>query len=146
MVVAAGVALALALPLALRFIARPSRQSWASYVAVLAVTSAFWAGAASLFVLYWSAFPALPITVDALTLYGTYLVSWAAGFVSVFAPQGIGVFEAVAALLLRGAMPFAALAVLAAGFRAVALAGDGLAFLAWQASRKFAPPPNLSSH
>lgn len=140
LIASAGLALGLALPLVLRAVARPRPLSWRGYVQVLAVTAIFWAIAASLFALYWSAFPALPVAVDGVTLAGTYLVSWSAGFIAVLAPQGLGVFEAVAALVLRGAVPFATLAALAAGFRAVALAGDGLAFLAWQLWRKFLRP------
>jgi hypothetical protein len=126
--------------------ARQSRLSWSGYAKVLAVTAVFWACAASVFALYWSAFAALPANIGALTLYGTYLVAWSAGFIAVFAPQGLGVFEAVAAVVLGGAIPFAALATLAAGFRVIALAGDGLAFLAWQISRRFVSPPESTSH
>lgn len=66
--------------------------------------------------------------MSVLQIYGVYLLAWIAGFVSVFAPQGIGVFESVAGLFLKGALMFAGVAVLAAGFRVAVLDADMLAF------------------
>jgi len=108
-----------------------SRQFAAgSYLKLAVVTAAFWIIAASAFFSYWSAFPAARASVPALQIYGVYLLAWVAGFVSIFAPQGIGVFESVAGLFLQGALTFAGAAVLAAGFRVAILGADMLGFSA----------------
>lgn len=98
------------------------------YMKLAGVTAAFWIIAATAFYSYWSAFPAARETVSVLQVYGIYLLSWAAGFVSVFAPQGIGVFESVAGVFLHGAMTFSGAVVLVAGFRVAVLAADLLAY------------------
>jgi hypothetical protein len=125
-----GPLLLVCLPLLLRHRTLLARQKFAlsSYVKLTAVTTTFWIGAATAFFCYWSAFPAARDSVSALQIYGVYLLAWVAGFVSVFAPQGIGVFESVAGLFLKGALTFAGVAVLAAGFRVAILGADMLAF------------------
>jgi glycosyltransferase 2 family protein len=102
----------------------------------------FWCVASLAFGMYWHALAGAPAGGWA-GLAAAYLVGWAAGFAAIFAPQGIGVFEATAAWLLEGVRPYAALVVLAAGFRIVALAGDALAYglaIAWR-WRPAAMPP-----
>jgi len=100
----------------------------ARYVILIAVTTAFWVIAASAFACYWSAFPATGSGLPLLKIFGSYLLAWAAGFAAIFAPQGIGVFESVAGLLLHGSLPFGGIAVLISGFRATVLAGDLLTY------------------
>lgn len=111
---------------------RALRQSRAltlhGYLKLVAVTSFFWLVAATAFYCYWTAFPAARDDMPALQLYGAYLLAWVAGFVTVFAPQGVGVFEYVAGLFLRGALTFGGTAVLVAGFRLTILGADMLAF------------------
>ncbi len=133
-----------ALPWTMRRWLPGTRISAAHYGAAIAAATLFWLAAASLFVLYWNAFPALGIEERVSELFSVYLLSWSAGFVAVFAPQGLGVFEAVAGKMLTSTMPFAAMAVLVAGFRASTLAGDGLAFVVgalvrWAGRRPGAP-------
>ena len=94
------------------------------YMKLTGVTAAFWIIAATAFYSYWSAFPAAREAVSGLQVYGIYLLSWAAGFVSVFAPQGIGVFESVAGVFLHGALTFSGAVVLVAGFRVAVLVAD----------------------
>ena len=96
------------------------------FVALTAV--AFWCIAATAFACYWYSFPVTHVDVSRLQVYGAYLLAWSAGFISVFSPQGIGVFESVISLLLKGALPFGEVAVLAAGFRAATLAADFIAY------------------
>lgn len=100
----------------------------APYIASVLVVAAFWTVAATAFVSYWLAFPGADFAGSLFKTYGAYLLAWAAGFVAVFAPQGIGVFEWVAGLLLPGTLSLVGIAVLVAGFRAVTLAGDLLAY------------------
>lgn len=126
----AGLLLGIVLPLAMRRLLPQAPLPVRSYLLALAATLAFWVIAAAAFIGYWSAFPAMSLEAGYAGIAASYLLAWAAGFVAVFAPQGLGVFEAVAGLLLDGALPLAGMAVMVAGFRAATLAGDGLAYLA----------------
>ncbi len=58
---------------------------------------------------------------------GVYLVSWSAGFVAFFAPQGIGVFELTAGYLATDSLSAAVIASLFV-FRLVLIAADLAAF------------------
>lgn len=91
-------------------------------------TVTFWIIAATAFACYWYSFPVTHVDVSRLQVYGAYLLAWSAGFISVFSPQGIGVFESVVSLLLKGALPFGEVAVLAVGFRAATLVADFIAY------------------
>jgi hypothetical protein len=97
-----------------------------TYFGLALLSAAFWIGAATAFTSYWFSLSAG--TTSILEIGGSYLLSWVAGFFAVFAPQGIGVFEATIGALLAGAMPFASVALLAAGFRAAILIADTLAY------------------
>jgi len=118
------------LPFAMRRFVGQAPLPLRHFLLASAVTMVFWSIAACAFALYWSAFPSIPLGAGFAELSASYLLAWAAGFLAVFAPQGIGVFEAVAGLLLDGALPLAGMAVMVAGFRAATLAGDGIAYLA----------------
>lgn len=107
-----------------------------TFLAATGASAVFWMLAAASFLCYWQAFPAAQRTAGVLEVAGTYLLAWAAGFASVFAPQGIGVFEAVAAVFLEGGLGFAGAAVLVAGFRVVLLVADLLAWLALLVARR----------
>lgn len=111
-----------------RALRNPRRFSLAAYLKLIATTSSFWLVAGTAFYCYWTAFPGARDGMPALQIYGTYLLAWVAGFVAVFAPQGIGVFESAAGLFLRGALTFGGAAVLVAGFRLAILGADMLAF------------------
>jgi hypothetical protein len=95
-----------------------------NYGVVLALGAAYWCGAAACFTLYFTSFPQALYDGSLWKIGGTYLFSWAIGFITVFAPQGIGIFEAVSGKLLAGAISFGSVAVLAAGFRLVLLTSD----------------------
>lgn len=128
-IVIAGLLLGIALPLAMRRFIRRATLPLRHYLLAATTTIVFWAIATGAFLLYWSAFPGMPLGAGVAELSASYLLAWAAGFAAVFAPQGIGVFELVAGLLLNGPIPLAGVAVMAAGFRAATLAGDGLAYV-----------------
>jgi len=89
----------------------------------------FWLIAAAAFCAYVAAFAGLAGEVGLVRIAGTYLVAWAAGFVAVFAPQGLGVFELVAGLMLPAPVGLATGVTLLAGFRVVILVADLLAWL-----------------
>lgn len=97
--------------------------------AAFAGLALFWVIASFAFATYWSAFPSERVAGGLPEVAGAYLLGWAVGFAAVFAPQGIGVFEAMVTWLLGDVLPFASLVLLVAGFRAVTIAGDLLAYL-----------------
>lgn len=141
----AGTALALGLmllagiPFALRhrLLSAGAPLAWATYARAATIMLGFWATAALAFCCYWSAFP-LPADAPSLPVVAAaYLLSWAAGFVMVFAPQGLGVFEVSIAALLRdgSGTPFVDAVLLAAGFRAAVLGADLLAYALYLAVR-----------
>lgn len=130
-----GSALLACLPIILRHrLVAKCRLDFRDYFLAIGVTVAFWLAASAAFAQYWLAFPgqaesSLPNVVAA------YLLGWAAGFVAVFAPQGLGVFESVAGALLRGELPFAGAAMLVAGFRAAILVADVIAYAVFSIHR-----------
>jgi len=86
-------------------------------------TLLFWCLAAAAFCTYWIALFDLQ-AVDILRIASCYLLSWAVGFVALFAPQGLGVFEWVTAQLLPATQALSVTVAAAAGFRLVTIAGD----------------------
>ncbi|OOG59665.1 lysylphosphatidylglycerol synthase domain-containing protein [Rhodanobacter sp. C03] len=125
-----GVVVLACLPLVLRhrLLLHKSRFALRTYFLATLVDVAFWLVAATAFACYWYSFPTIHTDIPRLQVYGAYLLAWSAGFMSVFSPQGIGVFESVISLFLKGALPFGEVAVLAAGFRAVMLAADFITY------------------
>jgi len=84
----------------------------------------YWCAGAGAFVLYLKAFPDVSQYSSMLEVSGVYMFSWGVGYISVFAPQGIGVFEVVASGLLEAPISLGSLAALLAGFRLVILIAD----------------------
>ena len=109
-----------------------------AYARALLVTAMFWCGAATAFVCYLQALPGTLPPGGVLQAAGIYLLAWAVGFVAIFAPQGIGVFELVAGDLLQVPLSMTSVAVLVAGFRGVVLAGD---VIVWLIARALAGSP-----
>ena len=70
-----------------------------------------------------------------LELGGIYLFSWGVGFLAVFAPQGIGVFEMVGSQLMQSPLGFVGFAALIGGFRLVILVADLLVWIAYHLLR-----------
>jgi hypothetical protein len=125
---AAGLAALLLPPLLVRAGRLRGRlPTLAPWLGIALVYALFWIGAAFAFWLYWSAFPA-PAAALPLHVAGAYLLAWSAGFLMLFAPQGLGVFEVAIAAQLGTHLPWVGAAVLAAGFRVVMLVADGLAW------------------
>jgi len=119
-----------------RVLQSPDRLSVVAYSKSTATVALFWAGATIAFLLYLSAFPATTLEYSHLEMAGVYLFSWGVGFLAIFAPQGIGVFELVASELMDGPIGFMGLAALIAGFRVVVLVADILVWLVYQATRR----------
>lgn len=118
-----------------RILQRPDRLSLPAYSLGIGVMAVVWVGAAIAFLLYLNAFPSSTEGHSQVEIGGIYLFSWGIGFLSIFAPQGIGVFELVASELLKGGIGFMGLAALIGGFRAVILVADLTVWGAYQALR-----------
>lgn len=91
-------------------------------ISILA-TVVFWVVAAASFCAYWAATFGQD-GVDILRVAACYLLAWAAGFLTLFAPQGLGVFEWVGGHLLPSEWPFDATVIAVAGFRILTIAAD----------------------
>lgn len=117
----------------LRLVARRSgaealRLTWPAFLGLLARTAVFWLGAVAAFLAYLHAFPGLELP-PLLTTAGSFMVAWVVGFLALFAPQGLGVFEAAFATAVADER-ISAVAVLVAGYRALFLVRD-LVAVAW---------------
>ena len=103
------------------------RMTWSGYGQVLAASVAYWLWAAASFVLYLRAFPAAD-DFGTVETAGAFMVAWAVGFVTVLAPQGLGVAEVgLLALLSTEGGHGIAMATVFAGYRIVLFARDLLA-------------------
>ncbi len=118
-----------------RVLQRPDRLSIAGLLKSTLIVVVFWLGATAAFLLYLNAFPASTGDYSIIEMAGIYLFSWGVGFVSIFAPQGIGVFEVVASELANSPIGLMGLAALIAGFRVVVLVADIAVWLIYQATR-----------
>lgn len=114
----------------------PDRMSFLAFAKSTATVIVFWLGATLAFLLYLHAFPDSTGAYTDLEMSGIYLFSWGVGFISIFAPQGIGVFEVVASELMESPIGFMGLAALIAGFRVVVLIADIAIWLVYQISRR----------
>lgn len=118
-------------------ILRPTdRLSVSAYLKCTALVMLFWSIAALAFLLYLNAFSASTGPYSPIEMAGIYLFSWGVGFVAIFAPQGIGVFESVASELMASPIGFMGLAALIAGFRVVILIADIAIWLVYQATAR----------
>jgi len=99
------------------------------YYQGLCVNMLSWLVAGSAFYAYLSAFPGLHLSSPPPTIGGIYIFSWAIGFLTIFAPQGMGVTELVAAKLLITNSPLETLVSVVLGFRLLILCADMCAWL-----------------
>ena len=102
---------------------------YSAYGYGVACLFAYWMVAAASFICFIQSFPELGISVSLLQTAGIYLFSWGIGFITVFAPQGIGVSEFVSGNLLGTSIGVGGTAALLLGFRLTALLADLLAWL-----------------
>ncbi len=108
----------------LRRLSGGKRVSFFQYLLMLCVVILFWLLATIAFVLYVGAMSNGLGVPPAVETAGIYLFSWGVGYVSLFAPQGVGVFETVVSMLLDSDISITALMVVVAGFRVVVLVAD----------------------
>ena len=122
-----GIIVLIALPLLInRYILAPTGQTIQvkAYISSMVVVVFFWLLAATSFLFYLQSFPEVAIGLSWLKIGGIYIFSWGVGFISIFAPQGIGVAELVSSYLMDSSMGVTSFAVFLAGFRIVILVGD----------------------
>jgi hypothetical protein len=115
---------------------RPDRMSSFAYAKTIFTVILFWCGATCAFLIYLSAFHTNTGAYSVIEMAGIYLFSWGVGFIAIFAPQGIGVFEFVASELMASPVGFMGLAALIAGFRIVVLVADIAVWLVYMATRR----------
>lgn len=118
----------------------PDHLSIKSFLKAISMAIIFWLITTSAFLSYLTAFPGVTHNGSFIEIGGTYLFSWGVGFIAVFAPQGIGIFEAVAADILHSPLSLGSLAVLIAGFRLIILSADILTWVMWVISKLIYPP------
>lgn len=119
------------IPLAIFFRKRSFILSIAAYVQLTAVCTIFWMLAAGAFYSYMAAIGLVTAGDQALLTSINYLFSYVVGFVSIFAPQGIGVFEVVYSELAPSELPRTQLIILVAGFRVLVMLSDMLTWLGY---------------
>ena len=95
-----------------------------NYILGISIALTFWVGASWSFLCFIQAMPDSSIVASDLQVMGVYLFSWGIGFITLFAPQGIGVSEYISSLLLQHGVEAGAMIVLLAGFRVVVLCAD----------------------
>lgn len=84
----------------------------------------YWLIAAVAFVSYLHAFKGITLSVSEIEAGGIYIFSWGIGFITLFAPQGIGVAEFISAKLLTNNISTGAFIALLASFRMIGLIAD----------------------
>ncbi|MCR4297327.1 MAG: hypothetical protein NUV75_01040 [Gallionella sp.] len=99
------------------------------YMCSIGVVAVFWSLAALAFILYVYAFANFLPGASLVDIAGVYLFSWGIGFISIFAPQGIGVFEVVSSSILTAGTGLELVIVLLSGFRLVVLSADLIAWV-----------------
>jgi len=114
----------LTIPTAFVFRKRSFILSISAYTKLTLVCACFWMAAMAAFYSYMSSIPLIAASYKPLLMVVHYLFSYVVGFVSIFAPQGIGVFEVVVAELADLDMPFTQVVILVAGFRVLILLSD----------------------
>ncbi|MFK5892380.1 MAG: hypothetical protein QM504_04065, partial [Pseudomonadota bacterium] len=84
------------------------------------------------FLMYTSAFPIILQGATIVEISGIYMFSWGIGFLAIFAPQGIGIFELIAGKMLTTTISLGSIAVLLMGYRIITIFAD---LLLWAGMR-----------
>ena len=109
----------------------PSRNSF-FYLNLLLLSFIFWSLAASSFIFYFNSVALDKTAQQSLfSLAGAYIFSWGTGYIAIFAPQGIGVFEVIAGKLIDLPLNLGSSVAFLAGFRLIALLADFLIYVSF---------------
>ena len=102
------------------------------YLNLLLLAFIFWFLAACSFIFYFNSVALNESAQHSLfSLAGTYIFSWGTGYITIFAPQGIGVFEVVAGKLIDLPLSLGSAVAFLAGFRLIALLADFLIYVSF---------------
>jgi hypothetical protein len=114
------------------------------YLISIFIIFIYWIIAGISFICYLLSFPSLGINVSMFEVAGIYLFSWGVGFITLFAPQGIGISEVVTIQLLGADLDSSSsIIIVIAGFRIIVLIAD---MLTWITSVVFKSLSATSSH
>lgn len=103
---------------------------WRSWLCLVAASALYWTWNSVTFVVYLRAFSAAD-SISAIAAAGAFMFSWGVGFLTVFAPQGIGITEAsLLALLTHEDSGFIGLTIIFASYRLIQLLRDIVAVIA----------------
>ena len=100
--------------------------TWNGYIRLIGVSVVFWAWSALTFSLYLRAFPVADPHGDIFVVAGGFMLAWGVGFLTLIAPQGVGVFE-VGLATLFAVDRVIEFAFVFGGYRLVMLARDLIA-------------------
>lgn len=115
-----------------RFILKPVvKICYRNYTAAVMISIIFWFFATTSFLLFIFSLPNSFTISTWPEIAGAYLFSWGMGYIAIFAPQGVGVFEVVAANIIPTHLAFSAVVALLAGFRLVVILADVLMWGGW---------------
>lgn len=103
-----------------------------SYLAIILISIFFWLIASASFLSYYTSASVTNAPFSLLQAAAIYIFSWGIGYISIFAPQGIGVFEAVASKLLPLPMTFGGTVAFLAGFRILILIADAITWISYR--------------
>lgn len=101
------------------------------YLYFILISIVFWIIASTSFLFYYTSVSLNNDHVSLTHVAATYIFSWGVGYISIFAPQGIGVFEVVAGKLLALPLSLGGAVAFVAGFRIVVLAADSLTWISY---------------
>lgn len=99
------------------------------YLTSILIIFIYWIIAGISFICYLLSFPNLKINVSMFEVAGIYLFSWGVGFITLFAPQGLGVSEIVTSQLLGTDLDSSSVIIVIAGFRIIVLIADMLTWI-----------------
>jgi glycosyltransferase 2 family protein len=116
--------------------------SWRRYGRLFAWMLLFWLWSSTTFTVYLHAFPEVRVT-SVLEVAGSFMVAWGIGYLAVFAPQGMGVFEVTVAALLADTA-IGGVAVIAGGYRALMAVRDAVLFGGAGLARAIRRPPRTA--
>lgn len=99
------------------------------YLLLTLLSIFFWIIASLSFLSYYHCVSINAPQMSFFQIVATYIFSWGIGYISIFAPQGIGVFEVVAGKLMVLPLSLGGAIAFLAGFRIVALVADTFIWL-----------------
>jgi hypothetical protein len=119
-----------------RFLLRSvGKISYKKYTYSVFIIVVFWMIASASFLLYLISLFNESVIGLWVEVVGAYLFSWWIGFVSIFAPQGVGVFESVAAVVMPIKIHFTEAVGFLVGFRFVIMLADICMWICWSCWR-----------